>query len=178
MDAYFYRKHLLSNETNAEKVLEANGLAEVKDIKIQNMDNPNKSFSINAKGEIEYEMIANKIVLKPLAEFPMQKNSMTAEKRSYPIDLIYPHLTTYTSVVNIPENYEVTSLPKAYDISNSLYEISYVTNQVDGQIRTTGSVAFKQGVYPPDEYKNLKFAMNQIVKYFNQEVVLTVKTTE
>jgi len=128
-------------------------------------------YIIKCKGKTELEKIGNKIIISPFLNFPIKENKLKEMKRSYPVDLIYSRTKNFESKINIPEGYQINTLPQNYKMDNGLAEIKleYVKNESD--ILVKGTYSFKKSIYKPEEYGGIKSYFNTIIKKFNEPII-------
>lgn len=136
---------------------------------------PTIPYSIFFEGYYETEKLANNIVIRPFLNLPLAKNNLTQKKRAYPVDFNYPWEEEFESILPIPENFTLTELPKPYKLDNDLAEINLNYSLVDNILTSKGNYKFKKAIYVESEYSRIKYYMDQVVKYFNQIIVLEVK---
>ena len=119
------------------------------------------------------ESINDKIYISPFYEEPLSENPFNQKSRSYPVDLEYPKTKFFISQIQIPEGYEPEYVPENYELKASLVEIVYSTEMPNENILLIkGNYAFKQAVYDAEDYLKLKFYCNDIIKKFNDKIVL------
>ena len=103
----------------------------------------------------------------------ISKNPLIQEKRTYPIDFVYPQKRIYNTIIEIPEGYKAYYLPKPQKISNDLFELIYKSTQEDNQIKIIFYYYFKKPIYKETDYSSIKFYFNEIVKKGYEKVVLS-----
>ena len=132
-------------------------------------------YSINFEGDYETEKLGNNIVIKPFLGLPLSSNSLTQQKRTYPVDFEYPWEEQFESILEIPEGFKLTDLPEGYQLDNDLADINLNYTLTDNILTAKGSYKFKKAIYVANEYARIKYYLDQIVKKFNQPIVLEAK---
>lgn len=174
-DAYQFRKKFNNDTTRLANNLLDNGFSEISKVKTRNYTSPDKPYSIGYIGEQPLEIIDEKIVIKPLLDFPMSKNPLTQDERSYPVDFIYKHNKNYLSTIQIPEGYEINYLPQNFKIDNSILSFNFSANVKENSITVLTKIEFKKSIYSPNQYQLLKNSLDSVVKRLNESVVLQKK---
>ena len=67
---------------------------------------------------------------------------------------------------------KISYLPEKYSTDHELVKIDYHTINADNVITVIGRYEFKKSVYKATDYNNLKFFLSEIVKKFNDKVIL------
>ena len=102
-------------------------------------------------------------------------NPLKQKERKYPIDITYPIKRVFNSIITIPEGYKVDYLPSEQKINNQLFEFNYSITSDGSQIIVSFDYYFKKSIYAPDNYSNIKYYFNEIVKKGNEKIVLSKK---
>ena len=144
-------------------------------ISIQNYKDKNKPYNVQYSQTSNVEVIGNKYVISPFLNKVYSENPLKEKTRNYPIDLIYPSVNYYSSVIEIPEGFEIEHLPEPDQLSNPFFDLNYSSKSVGNSIKTTLTFYFKQSVYSAKDYLHIKSFFEKIVKKSNEQVVL-IKT--
>jgi hypothetical protein len=102
----------------------------------------------------------------------MMKSPFSSKERTYPIDFAYLRKREFTSFIKIPEGYTVQSVPAKLYYDNKDYYVFYEAKISDKGITVMALYMFKRTVYQPNEYRTIKFIMQNIVDKFNEKIVL------
>jgi len=137
----------------------------------------NRSFNLSYTTAANVEQINNKIYLSPFLNELVDENPLKQRARNYPIDMIYPSLKSFTSIINIPKGYKVDFVGENYNINNEFFELHYNTNNSNDKLQVSFSYFFKKPIYSSKEYLKIKFYYNEIVKRGNEKVVLSSRST-
>lgn len=155
-----------------EKLNKKNYTTDKESVKIRESVSPKEDYSYEFSPQITPEEIANKLYIAPFLNEPIDDNPFNQEKRTYPIDMVYPWKRIYSSTFEIPENYQVDFIPENFTVKNNLAEIEYRVMQSESNIVVSLSIYFKKSVYPADDYSKIKYYFNEIVKKGNEKIVL------
>ena len=131
-------------------------------------------YSINFEGYFETEKLGKNIIINPFLKLPISTNELTQKERNYPVDFVYPSKEQFETTLKIPFGYNILTLPKPFEINNELVEINLNYFVSDGTFFAKGSYKFKKGIYVAEEYSKIKYYLDQIIKYFNQPIVLEI----
>jgi len=146
-------------------------------VKLQTIgyDNTNLPYSMDFETIYETEKLGDNIVIKPFLNLPLAKNSLTQKERTCPIDFIYPWENEFESSLEIPSGFFVSELPEGYNFENELAKINLNYSLDDSTLKVKGSYKFKKSTYVAKEYSLIKYYMDQIVKNFNQSILIEKK---
>jgi hypothetical protein len=157
-----------------------------KDIEIKLVDFEIEDYSIKYSSDLEkpikesFTLLSdddfstqNKISLKPFLISRVSSNPFKLKERLYPVDFGYNRSVTQRIIVEVPEGYEVTSIPDEAVIKlpnnggSFVYKIQYVNNT----IKIYSKYLISKKIYNPDEYNNLKDFFKQIIFAENSVIV-------
>jgi hypothetical protein len=142
-------------------------------IETKNYSENLKDYYIKFKGSVSAEHMDNKLYVSPFLNEPISINPLKQSTRLYPVDFIYPFGKKYISMIEVPKDYKTEFLPESIKIDNENIYIEYKIVLLDNnRLLTNGFYTFKKAVYPPEEYAKLKYYYNEIIKKFNEKVVL------
>ena len=144
-------------------------------IKIENYTELSSPYKINFRAECPYERIGDKLFLSPFLNEPMSKNPFKQDDRTYPIDMNYVKTRKYTSEINIPKGYQVQGLPETFSMDNKWMSINYQVehNKQENTIYIAAQYATKKAVYDAEDFRNLKYMFNEMIKKFNEKIIFT-----
>ncbi len=128
------------------------------------------TFSILQTGEKKIEKIENYVSINPFLKFFSSENPFTERERDYPIDFIYPRTVTYLSIIKLPENAKVITLPDDKTISNEAFDLSYNVVTTGQQISVSMNYSFKKSIYPKEYYLKFKEYFDEYLNVMAQAV--------
>ncbi|MDZ4713973.1 MAG: DUF3857 domain-containing protein [Cytophagales bacterium] len=167
-----YKRDFLNDSVRIKKNMQEKHSLKAFGINTFNYDNGNKPYVITFKGVVEVEKIGDKIVLSPLLGFPMKKNELVQQKRSYPIDFSYSWADKYKATVTIPAGFRITTLPENVTMDNDIAQIKISYTTAGDQLELEAEYAIKKSIYPSADYTKLKFYLDMIVRHFNESIIL------
>ncbi|MBA0884154.1 DUF3857 domain-containing protein [Flavobacterium undicola] len=171
------REANMKNENYLEKKEnEFNGI-EISDYTIENK-NTDLSKAIVEKftftSNNHCEIIGGKMFINPLLFFTTNKNPFVQEKRKMPIYFGYPRQEKYNLNFEIPEGYEVESIPKPMKIATEDKSMVFLINStVNGdhvQIAVTKEINI--GIAAADLYGGLKDFYQKMIEMQHEKIVL------
>lgn len=112
------------------------------------------------------------ISIDPFANEAINQNPLTDVNRNYSTDFYYPINKSFFSEILIPDNYLVSSLPEDFSIKNSLIELNYQVIRDANVVKITADYKLLKATYAPIDYEKIKSYLNEIVKHFNEPVIL------
>ncbi|MEM7369158.1 MAG: transglutaminase domain-containing protein [Bacteroidota bacterium] len=116
------------------------------------------------------------LYLSPLLMMRWEENPFSQSERIYPVDLHYP--TTYSGliVIELPEGYQIESLPKSSKMKLPEDEMSFayfVQVMPPGKsIQIQYQFQINKTLYSPDEYPNLKLMYDVVMARHSEQIVL------
>lgn len=172
-NSYLNRKRF-SNDTLKLKNHFSDKIGVIDLVKTLGYENTSIPYSMNFKGHFETEKINKSIVIRPFLHLPLSTNQLKQEERNYPVDFVYPWEEQFESILKVPANYDL-KLPETFNVNDELAEINLDYVFSEGILIAKGNYRFKKPVYEAEEYKLVKNYFDQIVKHFNQPVILELK---
>jgi hypothetical protein len=172
-DALDLRKKYSENYSNLVDFITEKGFSLIDSIKIENYHNLEESFNLKCQVRYEAESINDKIYISPFLNEPISENPFKQTSRSYPIDMEYKRNRQFYSEIEIPAGYKAEYLPTDKQTAGKLVQYEYkVVKLSTNKIAVIGSYNFNQAVYQAEDYLKLKFYYNDIIKIFNDKIVL------
>ena len=153
---------------------------EVKNYKIQNLDNLNELLteSMDVGIEDNVEEAGNLVYFTPLLFERTKENLFKHEERNFPVDFAYPFKETYRMTLNYPEDYEIDKLPKGgnYKLPDEKgsFSITYIAEGKTLMVRSIINVT--KALYAADEYFDLKELFKTIVEKQAEQIVFKRKS--
>ncbi|MEO1053557.1 MAG: DUF3857 domain-containing protein [Bacteroidota bacterium] len=176
-DAHYWRHTFGDNAEKIKAAMERSGFEALTNLETSNFDNLRDYYTIKFQAKKPVEAFGDKLLVAPFLELPMSENRLKQPKRVYPVDMVYAVTRQYSSVIKVPEGYEVAELPIGYSVNDNLVKIIYDVKEVKGIVKAEGSFTFKKSLYLPNEYFKLRKHFETIVSKFNESIVLQ-KTQE
>jgi hypothetical protein len=175
----FYLKEKYENDSvEYSQFLLDNGFSSISKLEFKNYSEPEKKYYRAYEGIFSIEQIADKIIISPFLYIPPKENRLTQEVRTYPVDFIYPKSVKIESKIYIPDGYKMIEQPDKIKIINDDVALVLQYELKDNLVSLNGEYTFKQAVYPPSEYDNIKYYMKYLVKLFNSPIVLQKDDTQ
>lgn len=173
--AYELRDYYEDNLESLEEHVLDWGLQEIEKVKTQHYDNKSGPYVLAVKGEAPFEMLGDRIVLKPMLNIPSDEMPFSANNRSYPIDLITPVSEIYNVKIQIPAGYELSGPLDSISVQNDLVDLRLKAVEQDGVVSIEAVFDLKKSIYQPEYYTRIKHYFKEYINIFNQSIVL-VKT--
>ncbi len=170
--AYGYKSRFENDTMKIRKYFIDNHQMEVSKVTSHNYEMASRPYVMTATGVTSLEVVGAKLVVQPLLSFAIEENPFRQEKRSYPVDFVYPHSNTIRSIVTVPAGYTVEATPEPISVDNELAQIKLTSTLTGSELQVVGTYAFKKNIYMPADYEPLKALFAQIIKGFNAPVVL------
>jgi hypothetical protein len=171
-DALNFRNKFNDNAERIEEYFLEYGYKTIDSLKTSGFHNIKDPYMIEYKTTLPVDYINGKVYISPFLLEPISENPLKQAKRTYPIDMTYAKSRLYHAEVQIPHGYELEGIPERYAVNNSLVMIQYSAKEADNQLVFDAAYCFKNAVYHAADYSKLKFYFNEIIKKFNQKIVL------
>lgn len=152
---------------------------DITDYKIENIEDFDKTiietFSFSKSNEIESNN--KKILFNPLLFFTKSVNPLKEDKRSMPIDFVFPTQEKYLITILIPEGYEVEYLPKSTNVSleNNDVVLNFNTSNDANKIVINSSFEINKAVFEPNFYQDLKNIFKLYIEKQTESIILKKK---
>lgn len=121
------------------------------------------------------ETVGNNLLISPFPGMTLKENPLKLSYRAYPVDMIYPQTCSFTTLIDVPEGYQLANTDKSVDVDNALVQIHYEVIDDHGNVKVNGTYRFKKAVYQNHEYYDLRKHFSEIVDVFNKKIVLAKK---
>ncbi len=120
------------------------------------------------------ETIGNKIYFSPLLFLKNSSNPFVSEKREYPVDFNFPNEVTRMITINLPEGYQIESIPssKSFSLKDDLIKFTYNINGTDNRIQVSCILQINTSIIGPENYQDLKTLYDEMTKTENEKIVL------
>lgn len=176
--AFNYRdKYLGTNmDSYIEKLEKKYDGLEISDFEITNDKIINEpvieKYSIKSNDLVE--KIGDKFYLDPLLHLTQSENPFKQETREYPVDFAFPFKDKYMVTINIPEGYQVESLPKAasFAMANNYGSYAMSISNTETQIQVVVNFAINTSIIPSEDYDTLKEFFKVVINKQNEKIVL------
>jgi hypothetical protein len=148
----------------------------ITDYKVENSDDVSKPVIevFDFTSENSTEIIGDKMYINPLLFFTQDKSPFIAAKRILPVYYAYPRQYKYVFSIEIPEGYEVESIPTTGAISTGenvgSYNIAIELNRNAIQITATQDI--KQTIVASEFYNNLSGFYEKMINLQSKKIVL------
>ena len=178
-EAYKFRDQYagMSTDSYIEKLENSfNGIV------ISNYSVSNKSFnlvdpveeSFNFTSTNHSEVINGKMFINPMVFFGINRNPFTSEKRQTPVYFAYPVVKKYFIKLEIPNGYEVESMPKGLNLSTAdgSFLFKYALERRENMITVVVQFESNDAMVFPENYQMLKDFYTSLVKAQKEKIVL------
>lgn len=120
------------------------------------------------------EIIGNKMFIKPMLFFTLNRNPFVQEKRQMPIYFAYPKQEKFNINIEIPEGYIVESIPKAMKIAMEDKEVLFAINIIaeKNKIQIAITKEINTAIIAADYYDGLKNFFQNIIDKQNEKIIL------
>ena len=180
-EAYDFRQSFRGfNKNDYLDKLEANfNNMEISDYSVQNdaelLKPVTETFTFASNNSAE--LLGGNIMVRPLLDFVGSGNPFVAEKRQYPIYYAYPAQKKIMANIEIPEGFEIVSVPASVSISTgeNVGFFSYAAQATGTKIQVTMSSEIRMPMVSADFYEPLQAFYKQMNEKLNEKIVLKKK---
>ena len=150
----------LTNESLVQNIEKGNVGLVVSDLEVKNVNNVYKpimqSYNFTLDGAVED--IAGNLYISPLLFLTNNENPFTQDTREYPVDFVCPLSDKYIVNIDIPEGYQLESLPEseAINFNTDALTFSYLTKQIGNKIQIVVNLEINNTYILPSDYSNFK----------------------
>ncbi|WP_241910376.1 transglutaminase [Pseudotamlana carrageenivorans] len=125
--------------------------------------------------ESQADIIGDKIYFSPMFFLRDTENPFKLEKRDYPVDFVYPSVTSYKIFIGIPEGYAVESVPEpgAFVMPDNLGVFKYNISSKGNKLQLAVESHISESVITPAYYQALKAYFSQLVEKQGEQIVLS-----
>lgn len=178
-DAYQFRVENAdkTQDNYLEKFERELGDLNISNYKIENQKSNIKdpileTFSFTSGGQSD--IIGGKIFVSPLLFFTRTKNPFNQEQRVMPVYFGYKNQQKYNVNIEIPDGFQIESLPQPIRIATEDKNIIYLLNfAAEGnKIQITCSKEINSSIFAAEQYTGLKNIFQKVVASQNEKIVL------
>jgi hypothetical protein len=176
----FRKSYSSSNEEEYIRELEKNqGDIEIENYKQTNFQNVYKPVMESYEFVWEEFMTGegDKMYISPMLFFRTKENPFKLDERSYPIDFVYPEQKKYRILFQIPEGYQVESVPEPMylKLPDNIGAYKYNLVAKGNSLQLNASFDINVPIIGSDYYGALKEMFAGIIKKEGEKVILSKK---
>ncbi len=122
--------------------------------------------------------VSDKILISPLLEWAFEtSNPFKSKEREFPIFFNYPRIRSVNVTLNIPENYEIVSLPKSgsFSFGNNDGTYDYNITQNGQTIQLKSTYVINSPIVTKEYYQQLKEFIDKVIQKQQEKIVLKKK---
>lgn len=150
-------------------------------IEIENYKGSNKTdlykqvvedYSFKHNGLVD--IVGDKMYLHPMLFFAMTENPLKQDKRDYPVDYLFPNQNKFIISLNLPEGYQIESLPSTVNLSmeGGLGSLTFDILGKGNQVQLMTTININTAVIPASYYPILKDFYKIVVEKNKEKIVL------
>lgn len=150
---------------------------EIEEVKVSNKNDLNKPIVELYQFESEdlIDVVGTKLYINPLLFLGETNNPFTLKDRKYPIDFATPWEDKITVTFEIPEGYQVTSIPEKYAVSlpDNYAVFKFLSSVKGNKIQILSSIKMNTPIIPQNYYAAIKEFYKKIVQKHTEKIVLS-----
>jgi len=177
--AFKYRTEYKSlNEDAQRKAIEKDAnQAELSNLHFENLNKLGEPVSLEYDFESmdAVEDVAGKLYFSPMIFMATTENPFLSETRLYPIDFGFPMKNRYILNIEIPEGYNVESIPEnsVFNLGENTGSFRYLISQIGNKLQLSVEFSINKSFIAAEEYGNLKKFFELLIAKENEKVVLS-----
>ncbi len=177
--AFQYRQEYKSMNEDAKRkaIAKETDQAELSNVTFENLESLGKPVSLEYDFEVAdaVEDIAGKLYFSPLVFMAAKESPFKPDTRLYPIDFGYPMKDRYIVNIDLPEGYQVESLPEntVFNLGENIGSFRYLISQIGNKLQLSVEFSINKSFIAAEEYGNLKKFYELLIAKENEKVVLS-----
>jgi hypothetical protein len=179
--AYDYRKrgYLKNDQFSIESIERDFPSLKINEYVVQNKNELNKplieTYTLNHNNITE--IIGSRIYFSPMLMFQTTENPFKSSERFYPIDFNFPLKESYSLLIDIPDGFEIESLPESVNISseNDFLAFKMTVLKKEKLIHVIASFEINTAFVPAKSHESLKDFYKEMIKKQSEKIVLKKK---
>lgn len=166
----------VDEEDYLERLENSIGDIEIEEYSVKNVASIGKPIleSYSFSKEAQAEVIGDKLYFSPLLYLATTENPFKTEERIYPVDFGYPWKRKVMMNINIPDGYEIESLPEIATVRlpDNLGAYTFKITKTPTGISIVMLKEINSAVIPSDKYGSLRELYRILVEKEKEKVVL------
>jgi hypothetical protein len=145
----------------------------IQEFTISTKSEPRKTFDAKLKKEVS-GFGGELLYLKPFQYNRWLESPFKSESRTFPIDFEHSFVDNFTSVIEIPEGYELDDYPEEVSLSlpGNIFVFNYKISTLDGMVKINSTLELKSTIIQPEIYKELKYFLETLSSKLQEPVIL------
>ena len=175
-EALNYRKMFVQNKQEPffNEVVQ-NGMMSLKEMKIENLNKPEKDLTVKMNISQPAERAGNKILISPLLYNPYTENVLKLKNRNYPIDFGFLSDEHFNVTIALPQGYQVDYTPTdtSFFACDSTLSFKLITQTSKAYIQMLFVIKRSKLKYEPISYQALKQFYEEVVALCNKKIIIS-----
>jgi hypothetical protein len=167
------KSKLVESPEEFKKELFGTDIEKIKEFSVQQKDEPRKQL------EAKYNYSGNKIdsnlaLITPFQMVRWNQNPLISDVRTFPVDFSYSFSDSYTSILEIPQGYELDDYPEdaSVVIPGGDANFSYNVTALENSVKVSATINLKYSIISPSIYPELKYFMEMVTGKLSEPIVL------
>jgi hypothetical protein len=148
----------------------------IKSQSFTNLETPHESLidSLELTVTGHTDMIGQVVAFSPLLAFKTDENPLKLDNRAYPIEFSYPHRELIMCSIEIPEGYEIESIPESIRVAleDQSIQLTFSVALNGNTIQAFSDFRINRLLFLPADYEGVKSTFAYLVNKHNEKVVL------
>ncbi len=147
------------------------------DYTINKISNADKEVNIKAGFEVpDYgKKISDELFINLNLEKLFVNETIDTAKRKIPVENDYKYVIKQYTILDVPESYSVSYLPKDYSLNNDMFGFNIKYSQQDGKVIALQEIRRNYLLLQPKDFVAWNNSLKQLYNQYKEEVVLEKK---
>ncbi len=147
-------------------------------LEVKNKDNADLPLGLHSEGRIKMDARIDKVYLNLFFYKFADKNPFPDLERLFPIEFDYLKDLNYTFYLKLPESYSLDEIPQSKILKVGPDDRIQMTNmssfnEADKTFAFNSRLTFKEAVFNPEDYNDIRSFFEEMLKEQNKNIILT-----
>lgn len=164
-------KNKLGDEDFFKETFDNSG--ELAELNITEKEEPKKIMDVNILGK-EIDLSQQMLMISPFTYSRWSENPLKADTRVFPIDVNYTFNDLYSTIIEIPDGYELDDFPESIEVMvpGDIASFTYKVEEIGDLVKISGGINFKHSFVPASFYPELKYFFGLVTSKLQEPVIL------
>ena len=174
---YQKKKYFINPSEYIKNIQDKVSTIKLSDHKVSTTELDSETFNQTFNVSLYPERIGDQLYINPFLFSFFDENPFKLQERTYPIDFGFKDVYQHSIRINIPDDYEVTDLPKdvTKKLPNNTGELVFNAIKEDNAVNLFFKYDFKESIYNSQYYKYLKYYLSVVLDIEKNTLIVLKK---
>ena len=174
---YQKKKYFINPSEYIKNIQDKVSTIKLSDHKVSTTELDSETFNQTFNVSLYPERIGDQLYINPFLFSFFDENPFKLQERTYPIDFGFKDVYQHSIRINIPDDYEVTDLPKdvTKKLPNNTGELVFNAIKEDNAVILFFKYDFKESIYNSQYYKYLKYYLSVVLDIEKNTLIVLKK---